>query len=107
VYTKEYLVPGLKMTGETHRTGVSDNWACLFALLALLSGCATGSTVDQIYANPASISFKYTHWYSGEEVYAMQRAEDHCNRYGKHAQLVTDKPSGIDRSTISFNCVAP
>lgn len=84
-----------------------DRLAKVIFMAVALSSCATGSTVHQTYANPVSISFEYTHWYSGEKPYAMQRAEEHCNRYGKHAQLASESTESLDRSSLSFNCVKP
>jgi hypothetical protein len=77
-------------------------------LVGSLAGCgAVGSTVNQVYANQVSISFEYTHWYPNERTFAMQKADEHCNRFGKHAQLAGDKRIILDRSTMNFNYVAP
>lgn len=74
---------------------------------ATLQACTVGSTVHQVYANPVSVSYEYTHWYSGEKTFAMQKAEEHCNRFGKHSQIASESASTVDRTSISFNCVSP
>lgn len=75
----------------------------------LLSACGTpGSTVKQIGATPASIVLEYTRWYGGEFEAAMAMAEEHCQRYGKHAQMAGKGlagPNPFDRDVATFNCV--
>jgi hypothetical protein len=77
----------------------------------LLIGCATpplsgsGGTVDLISQSQNHVTFVYTHHYARELPYASQAAEQHCQRYGKHAQLVQNTPNGPDRTTVSFTCI--
>ena len=78
----------------------------LAIFILVIQSCAVGDTVHQVYANPVSVSYEYTHWYSGEKAFAMQKAEEHCNRFGKHAQIASESPSTVDRTSISFNCVS-
>lgn len=80
------------------------------ALFFALSACATmgaGSTVDVLFANSASIAIEYTKWYQQEFGSAMATAQQHCQVYGKNAQLATSQPGAnpYDRVIATFNCI--
>ena len=80
--------------------------ALMFA--ALCHGCGTpGSTVDVLGANPSSISFEYTRWWSDELPAAMKMAQEHCRLYGKNARLANTGfgSNPIDRDRVTFDCV--
>lgn len=85
--------------------------ASLSVVGGALAGCATpplsgaGGTVDLISQSQNHVTFVYTHHYASELPYASQVAEQHCQRYGKHAQLVQNTPNGPDRTTASFTCI--
>jgi len=70
--------------------------ALAFGCLLLLAGCAN----EKVTATPRSIVFPGTN--SDTIVDITAKAEEHCRRFGLHAQAVADGwPDG--RST--FNCV--
>jgi hypothetical protein len=75
-------------------------------LLACFAGCAApGATLDLVQATPASIAIEYTHSYSTELGESLKRAEAHCNRYGRNAEMVSNTRLNLDRSLATFRCI--
>lgn len=80
---------------------------CFLVIFQAACVAERGRSVNQVYANPASISFNYRHWYTGERSFVNRAAENHCNQFNKHAQLASQSTLGTDRSSVTFDCVDP
>ena len=82
------------------------------ALAVALTGCAgNGFSIDEIFSNPVSVIFEYTHSYDflggNEEEWSLIEAESHCKRYNKHALQTDKKMVSLDRTRVVFECVKP
>lgn len=76
-----------------------------FLLLILAAGCSgPGGTVDIVSSTPASVTLEYTHSYSTELPAAVRIAEAECNRFRRHAALMTNTRVSLDRSVATFRC---
>lgn len=80
----------------------------VLAVLAVsVSGCAPGYSLKPVSATPSGITIEYTHSISSEYPAAVQSAEQHCQRFGKHARPVGQPVQlNIDRSVATFECAA-
>jgi len=77
-----------------------------FFFVLVVGGCASpGETIDLIQSTPTSVALKYTHSYSFEFAEVLKMAELYCNKYKKHAELVSNTQINLDRSIATFRCV--
>ena len=70
-----------------------------------LGGCASpGETIDLVQSTPTSVALEYTHSYSFELGETIKAAEHFCNKYSKHAEMVSNTRINFDRSLATFRC---
>ena len=74
-------------------------------LFGIAMGVKPGQTVDLVTASPSQVVLQYTHSYSWELAAAGQFADRQCQRFGRHAALVSTARESVDRSVATFRCV--
>jgi hypothetical protein len=74
-------------------------------LFGTAMGVKPGQTVDLVTASPSQVVLQYTHSYSWEFAAAGQFADRQCQRFGRHAALVSTARESVDRSVATFRCV--
>ena len=73
----------------------------------ILAGCVTpGQNVKVLESNSSLIVIEYTKWYGSELPAATSKANTHCQKYEKNAQIVEQGPGAnhLDRIRIAFKC---
>lgn len=72
-----------------------------------IAACTPGYSVASLVATPAGATYEYTSSVSSEYGATVQKAELHCQQFGKHARPVgAPVQKSPDRSVQSFDCVA-
>jgi hypothetical protein len=74
-------------------------------LFGITVGVKPGETVNLVTASPSQVVLQYTHSYSWELAAAGQIADRQCQRFGRHAALVSTARESVDRSVATFRCV--
>lgn len=74
-------------------------------LFGIAIGVKPGQTVDLVTASPSQVVLQYTHSYSWELAAAGEFADRQCQRFGRHAVLVSTARESVDRSVATFRCV--
>jgi hypothetical protein len=77
---------------------------CTPDLFGIAMGVKPGQTVDLVTASPSQVVLQYTHSYSWELAAAGQFADRQCQRFGRHAALVSTAPENVDCSVATFRC---
>jgi hypothetical protein len=77
---------------------------CTPDLFGIAMGVKPGQTVDLVTASQGQVVLQYTHSYSWELAAAGQFADRQCQRFGRHAALVSTARESVDRSVATFRC---
>jgi hypothetical protein len=80
---------------------------CFLVIFQAACAAVRGRTVNQLSADPASISFSYGHWYTGERTFTMRTAETHCGQFNKQAEVANEVVLGTDRTSVTYSCIDP
>ncbi len=77
---------------------------CTPDLIGIAMGVKPGQTIDLVTASPSQMVVQYTHSYSWELAAAGQFADRKCERFYRHAVLVSSVRENVDRSVATFGC---
>lgn len=77
---------------------------CTPDVFGIATGVKPGQTVDLVTASPSQVVLEYTHSYSWELAAAGRFADGQCQRFGRHAALVSTAQESVDRSMATFTC---
>jgi hypothetical protein len=78
--------------------------ACTPDLFGIALGMKPGQTIDLVTASRSQVILEYTHSYSWEFAAAGRFADQQCQRFDRHAGLVSNVTESVDRSMATYTC---